>query len=74
MKAGVSLFLNFRVKAPVIISQNAGDQADSNFTVSVVKINEEPFTTSYVRLGRLIKLKAEMTGKNNLMFVDNSRL
>jgi len=53
----------FRVKSPIIISQNVGDIADSNFTVTVVKINEQPFINPYVRLGRVIKLRASMTGQ-----------
>ncbi|XP_063410513.1 uncharacterized protein LOC134693599 [Mytilus trossulus] len=56
--------LTEQIQSPEIIVNNTGSVAESNFTVSIVKINEQPFTNK-IRMGRIVKLKATMTGTVN---------
>ncbi|VDI47030.1 Hypothetical predicted protein [Mytilus galloprovincialis] len=56
--------LTDQIQSPEIIVNNTGSVAESNFTVSIVKINERPFTNK-IRMGRIVKLKATMTGTVN---------
>ncbi|XP_052072177.1 uncharacterized protein LOC127710386 [Mytilus californianus] len=56
--------LTEQIQSPVIITNNTGSVAESNFTISIVKINEQPFT-SKIRMGRIVKLLATMTGTVN---------
>lgn len=56
--------LEEQIQSPTIITNNTGSVAESNFTISIVKINEQPFT-SKIRMGRIVKLLATMTGTVN---------
>ncbi|XP_076085342.1 uncharacterized protein LOC143056143 [Mytilus galloprovincialis] len=56
--------LTDQIQSPEIIVNNTGSVAESNFTVSIVKINERSFTNK-IRMGRIVKLKATMTGTVN---------